>query len=102
MIGTGQKYFLLQGSGLSFAGKICFTKCHSHFPDKSLRDMPDSFPNTTWYSVLITDVNTSLLMFLSTEVYTFPSTPNVYKAKMEKDINPLDRERAEKTVVLFK
>jgi len=41
-------------------------------------------------------------MFLSTEVYTFPSTPNVYKAKMEKDINPLDRERAEKTVVLFK
>lgn len=65
--------------------------------------MPDSLPNTTRYSVLITDANTtSLLMFLSTEVYTFPNTPNVYKAKREKDINPLDRERAEETVSLFK
>lgn len=65
--------------------------------------MPDSFPNATWYSVLITDANTtSLLIFLSIEVYTVPNAPNVYKAKREKDINPLDRERAEEIVVLFK
>lgn len=75
--------------------KICFIKCHSHFPDKSLRDMPDSFPNTAWYSVQITDANTtSLLMFLSTEVYTFPNTSNVYKAKRGKDINSLDRKES--------
>lgn len=64
--------------------------------------MPDSFPNTTWYSVLITDASTtSLLMFLNTDVYTSPNTPNVYKAKREKDINPLDRER-QRELCLFK
>lgn len=103
MIGIGQKYFFASRLWPVVCWKICFIKCHSHFPAKSLRDMPDSFPNTTWYSVLITDANTtSLLMVLSIEVYTFPNIPNVYKAKREKDINLLERERIEETVVLFK